>query len=166
MVDLRLAPTRGRHPARPVGTIDVRVASPYAASIAVTAPAEQQIGRPVPLTLVVDNIGSVDWRTMPEPQDAAGEPIAGTPIAASPAMLTLVWRSPIRPDAEATSVPVALAPGQRLAVNLLVTTPPSTGIWRLEAIVGHPILGPMPDIHDAMVPTPVSFIDAAAAPAG
>jgi len=157
IVDLRLAPERGRSPARPVGTVEIRVVGPFAATIAVMTQADRVVGRPVPLTVVVDNVGSVDWRPSPERERAQAAPAA--PGADSPAMLTLVWRSGLRPDHEAMSVPVGLAPGARMEVDLLVSAPPMGGIWRLEAVIGHPILGPMTNMSDAMDPVLVTFAE-------
>jgi hypothetical protein len=154
VVDLRLAPATGRGPARAVGKIEVRVAGPYSALVGVTTESSQDVGYPVPLTIVVENTGLVDWRATPVTSDVP----ASMPVAQTSAVLTLVWRSAVRPDEVALSVPVGLGPGERRKLQLVAAAPPAPGVWRLEATVGHPILGPMPDPNEAMRPFPIEFV--------
>jgi hypothetical protein len=116
----------------------------------------QAIGRRVPVTLGVANVGSIDWRGTLAPTAATSAP--AVPLADSPAMLSLVWRTGGQPEAPAARIPLALAPGGRLDATFRVLPPPTTGDWRLEAMIGHPVLGPMPDMLDGP-PVVVAFIE-------
>jgi hypothetical protein len=155
-VDLRLRPASGRSPARAVGAVEVLVVGPYAATLTMSTGPVQAIGRRVPVTLGVANVGSIDWRGTLAPTAATSAP--AVPLADSPAMLSLVWRTGGQPEAPAARIPLALAPGGRLDATFRVLPPPTTGDWRLETMIGHPVLGPMPDMLDGP-PVVVAFIE-------
>ena len=156
LVDLQLSPARGKGPARAVGSIEVRVAGPYAAAITVTTDGESAIERLVHVTVAVDNVGTLDWgRSQESARDATGS----DRTAGSAAALILTWRSAYGPDVEAMRLPIGLAPGERSEMDLLVAAPPTIGTWRLEAVIDHPVLGPMHGMSDAMDPVSVRFIE-------
>jgi hypothetical protein len=155
-VDLSLRPAGGRSPARAVGAVEVLVVGPYAATLAMATGEVQAIGSRVPVTLRVANVGSIDWRGTATSAAATSPP--AVPLADAPAMLSLVWRTSGQPDAPGARIPLALAPGDRLDATFKILPPPTAGDWRLEATIGHPVLGAMPDLLDGP-PVVVGFIE-------
>jgi hypothetical protein len=156
-VYLKLAPARGRNPDRSVGEVEIRVAGPYAAAIALTAPRDHELGAPVPLDLSVTNVGSEDWRRTPERElESASADQAFQ--ADHEARLSLAWVRPDREPVEALQVSLPLAPAERFAAASSVAAPPTPGTWQLVATIDHPVLGPM-DLRDAMAPVTVTIVD-------
>lgn len=144
-VHLRSLPAKGKAAARFLGTAQVRVVGPYAASIDIEAPPTALPRERLAVRVTIANDGTVDWR--PTPGETVGDPGTG-----QPAVLSLIWRSGTETMVDASSMALALAPGAHLSAKLLVVAPAIDGVWRLDAVVGHPALGSMPDMANALDP--------------
>ena len=135
-LSLGLAEVGRRAPSRTFRSLVVEVVDPFAATIRMPATGEVTADGRFKLKVGLANIGSLDWRT-PVANEDDDRPIRQP----TQTLFVLTWRANDGTELSAAQLPVALAPGQALALNLAVVAPPDAGTWTLGVDVVSPERG-------------------------
>ncbi len=125
-----------RAAARTLAPVEVEVLGPFSAAWDVPTDLETTAGATFTLRLGLVNIGTLDWRA---PALALDGPRPTDPPATT--LLVLTWRSPDGTEKPAGSIPLALAPGERIDLRTDLTAPRLAGNWTLELDVVSTVAG-------------------------